>query len=449
MDGYIELRFNEERTQAFADIYPPKDGGNAVHCKDVLERLRQMGVMYGVREAEIMAALRFVDGSLQTQKNILVAQGVLPVDGQDAQILWKVEPELVQTPLPRRADGEIDYFALPDTRLVKAGQLLANIIPARPGTPGKTLTAPLQPVKQRPGSDTPLVVGSGVRLSEDRTQYIAEADGYFEVRRDRLTVYAMRKVEGSLPSGDHQFSGGIIITGDVRGGSIHAEGVVAIRGSVAGATIRTRGNIYVGRSARATLVTEGSIHARDTLTHCELVARRKIVTEPGAAFIGGSLTGGDGIVAATVGSDQFLETHLISGVDKWSPYRLDEVQQEIDTSEANMEKISQALRPLTSASSSDALSPQKKLMVQTLIDQKRGLETRIRELHGEKRTLMMNTKARLEGAICATGTIHPGVWITLQGIQMLVESPLTAVAFIVTDHGRSLQVKPLQSSQAA
>src|SRR5689334_10490489 len=123
-DGYVDLEFNADRTQVFATVYPPKGTGSSVTAKDILDRLRAMGVVYGVRESEVLKAARYADDSSTPATKVLVAQGVLPQDGSDAQILWKVDVAKLSRPLPKREDNLPDYFAYEPERLVTAGQPL-------------------------------------------------------------------------------------------------------------------------------------------------------------------------------------------------------------------------------------------------------------------------------------------------------------------------------------
>jgi len=447
-DGYFDLEFNADRTQVFATIYPPRPGGKPVTAQDILTRLRERGVMYGYRENDILRAIHQVDETQDRVVGVLVAQGLVPQNGEDGQIIWKVDQEVLSRSFVRRPDGLVDYFALDTVRMVRAGQHLASVIPPRPGTPGKTLTAPLRSVPQNVGKEADIQAGRGVRVSEDGLHFYAAFDGFAEFRRGRICVLPLQRIEDDLPPGEYRYSGGAVILGGVKGASVQAQDVVAVRGTTAGAIIRTHADVYITRAARSKILTEGNVYVLEKLLHCEVNTRRKIIALDGASLIGGHLTATEGVEAADLGSPDFTETRVTVGVDRLSAVRLQELEEEIAACELNVQKIGQALRPLTTVST-EALPEQKKQLVQTLLEQRRGLEAHIRELHSERRLRMMSAKARLTGTIAVSGTVYPGVWLTIHTAEMLVENPLERVVFAEAERGRRVGVTPLSEAQAA
>src|SRR5262249_46133737 len=146
--------------------------------------------------------------------------------------------------------------------------------------------------------------------SEDKQSLHATTDGFVELRADRITVHPIARIAGNLPTGDHTFTGGILILGDVKGGSITANEAVAIRGVVAGATIRTRGDVILTRAARTNVQSEGNVYVLGTLLHCEINTRKKLIALDGASMIGGTLIATEGVEAAELGNGDFTETHV-------------------------------------------------------------------------------------------------------------------------------------------
>lgn len=446
-NGFVEMNFNPDRTQVYATLTPPSGKGSPVTAQDILDRLRDMGVMYGYREEDILKAVRMSSDPGQTIFKILVAQGVLPENGTDAQILWKV-PESYVNALPRRDDGSLDYFAFPMDQKVKAGQVIASIIPARPGSPGKTLTAPLSSIPQQPGKEIKYIAGGGVGMSNDRLQFQAKCDGIFEVYNDKLIVHPMEIINGDLPPGDHHFPAGVIITGSVKGGAIQAEGLVAIKGIAAGVTIRAKGDIHFTRAARCWALGTGDIHVEETLMHSDIITPEKIIGSKGSKIFGGTLSAQKGVEAWDIGMEDFTSTKVVIGQDQFSSYRVAEVDEEIRLCEQNVHRISQTLRPL-GGQWNDKLKPDKKAMAQILIDQRTNLEQRIRELLSEKRTLMLGSKNFKDGQIFCGGTIHPGVWITILKATMLVEAPQSGIKFTLDGSGRSINMNRPSTTKRA
>src|ERR1051326_5845772 len=167
-NGSMELKFNEDRTQALLTVHPALGDGDAVTLEEVLTRLKKMGVSYGIREAAIVEALRFTQEKAIDCVDRVVAQGALPVDGKDAKVSFLMPMDTLSKPLPKRSDAShlIDWFSLDPEKMVKADQELAAIVPAQSGTPGKTLTWPVQSVACRPGKPAAVSIGQGVRAVE-------------------------------------------------------------------------------------------------------------------------------------------------------------------------------------------------------------------------------------------------------------------------------------------
>jgi uncharacterized protein (DUF342 family) len=392
---------------------------------------------------------RNVDGRMDglPARKVVAAQGILPEDGADARLIWKVDTGLITSPLPRRPDGLPDYFAYDPAQRVQAGQILASIIPPQSGTPGKTPAPPLREIPQGKGKDIALRNGPGVRLSDDSLHYLAACDGFVELRGNCLSVHALKRITEDIGSGTHEFGSGLIALGRVQSGTLRAQGLVAIRGAVAGATVRARGDVFLTRAARARIITEGNVYVFGTLLHCEVITPRRLIALDGATMSGGNLVATEGVEAVELGAPDFTETRVEAGVERFSQCRLGEVEKEIATGRLNVQKISQALRPL-SVLSSEPLPEQKKKLLQTLVEQRRMLEKYVSDLHNEQRALMMRSKSRFAGSVTVSGTVHPGVAIALRSAAMLVERPQQNVRFEEDASGRSVVVHSLSNLQA-
>jgi uncharacterized protein (DUF342 family) len=447
-DGYVELELNNDRTQAMATIHPPKGGGRAVTPQDVMECLRQRGVVYGYRDSDIQRACHFALQKGVKADRIIVAQGTLPQEGTNGQILWKVDYEKLARPLPKRPDGLLDYFALEEERLVVAGQPLATLTPARPGTPGRTLTAPIREVLPNPVQEAALIAETGVRVSEDRMNYFAAVDGFAEIHGCHLYVHAYKKIHDSLQPAEYRFSGGVILMGDLKAAHLRAEGTVAVQGAVAGGEIRARGDVFLTRAARARVIAEGNVYVQGLLLHCDIISRKKIIALEEAAIIGGQLYALEGLVAVTLGSPDQKPTLAQVGVDHLCQIRMKEVEEEIAGCEAKIWKIAQALRPLQTGGA-DPMPAAKRQMVQQLVQQRRALEAHVGELHSERRTLLLGAKSRVEAQITVTGTVYPGVSLAVQNAALTVRAPQTRVVFVPDKSGHDLIPHPLPESRAA
>src|SRR5438034_1300940 len=94
-EGQIQVYLNADRTQALADIHPPQPEDSSSAAADLVERLGRLGVAYGIRGKEIEAAIRAVAESPRTVTGVLVAEGSVPVPGDDARLAWLVPESMV------------------------------------------------------------------------------------------------------------------------------------------------------------------------------------------------------------------------------------------------------------------------------------------------------------------------------------------------------------------
>ncbi len=447
-DGRFQLVMNEDKTQVTLTVAPPKAAGRSVTVPEVVEELRRMGVMYGIRESEIGRAVKVAHETGLSSPAVVAAQGQLPEDGVDAQTTWRIDLHAIQHPMPQRIDGIPDYFAYDPERMVKAGQVLLNVTPARAGTPGKTLLAPFAAVPQAKGRDTGITAGSGVRMSEDRLQFTATADGCAELIRDRLVVHPIRWIDGDL-EGDTVASGGLVVMGNMRsGGSIKARGVVAVKGSLAGVKVRARGDVFVTRAARSTIVADGNVYVLEQLLNCEVNCHGKLIALDGASIAGGDLLATGGIDAMDLGADNGTYTTAAVAVDGLNGVRSTEIQEEIAACEATAQKIGATLRPLAALPTA-ALPPDKRELIQRLMDERRNLEDRVRELHGERRQLTVTSKEKIAANVVVRGTVYPGVEVKVGQASNRVDQALCCVFFTEGADPLHIAVRPWKETRVA
>ena len=317
----LEIKFNEDRTQALATLYPPREGGEPLHVCDVLERLKSMGVTYGLREQAILEATQEVKRSGTALRSVLVAQGTMPQDGVDARIRCALPLELLSLPLPKNAHGQPDWFALHPGKMVQADQELACIQPALAGIAGKTLTWPVQVVPARQGKPAAITAGSNVRVSSDGLRFTAAADGYACLHKDTLAVHALRRIAQPVQGGQHQFPTGAVFLEGARGAHIHAGSFIAIAGTAQDCSLRAQGDIIVRHAVNCALIATGSVYVLECLRDCEVNTPNKVIALPGSSLVGGSLCATGGIEAGSLGTADFTPMEVFAGVDKFSRIR--------------------------------------------------------------------------------------------------------------------------------
>lgn len=447
-DSSFDLELNGDQTQAFVTIHPPRGGGRMVSIEDIVVRLKNMGVMYGIREGDIARAIAQVHSTKGPIARALVAQGVLPVEGMDAVVHWLIDHDLAAHGLPRDPTGAPDYAAVPRERLVKAGQVLATVKAAVPGSAGKTLTAPFKPITVSTPRDVQYAAGAGVNFSGDKMQFTAEADGIVEVQSSCILIHAIEWLTGDLNNVTRDFTGGVVIEGDVTASTIKAGGAIAVKGTVAGCMLRAKGDVVLNRCARSKILADGDVYVLGKLLHSQVITPKRAIAADNSLVLGGTIIATMGIQAFEVGGADGSKTHLAVAADRFTFYRQQEVEAEIAMHEQNIQKIARALRPL-SATNQDSVPEQKRQLVQTLVAQRRHQEERVRELHHEKRSLILASKSRVDAEICITGTIYRGVTVQLDGASATLDQTKTVIRFGLDSFRDAVLIKPLEEALAA
>jgi uncharacterized protein (DUF342 family) len=443
INGTFELKFNDERTLALATIYPSRDGGEPVNVLEVRHRLRALGVSYGIRDLAIREAIHTAEDTHMAATNVVVAQGTVPVDGADASVHYHLPVLPLGIPPPAVIEGTCipDWLSVRSDKIVRAGQEIAYIVPATPGTPGRTLTWPVHTIPPKPGMPASACAGKNVALVES-TRLMAETDGYACLHEDTLTVIPMTIQEGDAGN-DITSSGGIVVRANAVLARLRSGGFIAVGGAAVACRLRADDDVIITYAENCEIVTAGSLYVHKGLKNCRVVARKKLIMAPGASLVGGSSEAGEGIETRSIGSEQAAETEVRCGRDFFSDLRILEIQEELTACEANIKRISQTLRRFSGHTSMAVLSDDRRALLHKLQVQNRNLDLRMSELHTERRAISFIRNEKCTGVVEAAGTVWPGVLIEIGGVTTRIEEPVSSVRFQQSASGKSLDAVPI------
>lgn len=443
VDGSFWVFFNEDKTQAMLLVAPPQGDGNPVRVADVVRALEEMGVAYGIDQQAIRETIERAT-NIANKAQAVVAQGVLPVHGIDAKVNYRLPEEAVLRPLPYLPDGSIDYLQLDPARYIQAGQLIATVVPAQHGRPGRTLTFPPQNVPQRPGKEANLRAGDNVLASEDNLQFTAETAGYVYLSGEKLCVLPALPVAEDIRT-PQQFPVSLVLKGNLLAGAqVRVQGDVAIGGRCEEAVLNARGSCYLhGGAQRSDIAADGNVLLASGVVDCNISTRRRVIAlNENAPIAGGRIVAFEGIEAYTIGTPAWTPTEVVAGVDTLGDERLFEIAEEMHQCEDNIQKINVALRPFVSVTA-DVTSPEKKEAIQRLMAHRRRLEARLKELQHEKRSITIAVNAPTRAEVIVRGVVYPGVKVTIGKYSYLVETEMHAVRFTVVRGEARVQVKSL------
>ncbi len=243
-DSHIQLEVEERK-----EPYPIETGV-------ILDRLKEMGVVYGIDFTEIARAC--AGGEAGTY---VIAKGIEPVPGKHGRFVPMKELD-IKVGLKERSDGTIDYREFKEFPSVERGQIIGVIQPPVPGKPGTTVTG--EPAM--PPDVLPLAVyeGKGVALVDDGVKVIATEAGIpdIKIKGQSVRISVKPKLligkDVDLETGNVHFTGDVQIAGSVQDGMlVEADGNVSVFENVNRAKIIAGNSVIVQNNVITSDVTAG------------------------------------------------------------------------------------------------------------------------------------------------------------------------------------------------
>jgi len=458
-DAELEVRVSSDGLVAELWIEPPFADKPWPTLDQALSFLQEKGVVEGID--------RDVVSSMLSEKNartwVPVANGVSPVDGEDAEVEYAVE---FGSAKPKEVDeqGRVDLKNLSSVTVILKDQLLAAKKPPTEGVPGVTVKG--APLKAKNGKDRPLPAGAGTYVSEDGLSLHSMIDGNLVLKGNKLNVVPVFQVDGDVDYsvGNIDFIGAVLVNGAVREGfEIKTSGNIEIRGVVEGARLQSKGNILISGGVRgmnkafleaAGDVTAGfidqakvrsgkDISVTNAVLHSDLAAHGKISVLGGnkAQVAGGKIQAGLEVVCLTLGSEMGTKTEVIVGVLPEITERKKEILALLAETEEKAAKVEANLGFLKKAEAIEQLDENKRALMISLTKAKFQMQNQINTSRDELKTIeeqMESSKTR--GSVRVKGHCYPGVTISIRGMTYIVREKQQFCAFVYDDG--EIRVKP-------
>lgn len=438
-DGTFIIRNTPDNIEAYLTLTRPY-GGKPVRLDQVLQTLRERGVVYGVLTDEIEAAV--ATGEVSDR---LIARGIPHEPGTDAELVSFI-PQMHDRQ-PHLLDNDIvDYRNTGEIVSVRAGDPLMRRIPPVPGKPGVNLMG--REVPPPPAKDLQFAQNlEGTAFApDDPDLLIAAIDGQPVLVANGALVEPVIKVKTvDLSTGNISFKGSIDISGDVTlGMSVRATGDIFIGGVVEGAKVEAEGNIIVGggiigqgevRDDKGNLGHEialirakgsiealfvenalvdagGMIQIHGFAMQSELVAGSQVVVgQEGSTkghIIGGSCQAVSRVQAVTLGSHAGVHTTVSVGVHPHVKEKLTAVRQKIGEAEREFEELTKRLDYFASAPHRSTPG-----QINDTRQARDKLATALSELTGEKKRLQKRLEQTADAQIRVERAVLSGVVISI------------------------------------
>lgn len=445
-EPYVRLIVEIPRDKMKATIrYDTRSGARLPTFDMVIQALASSGVVYGIDSDAI-------EQGILGYNPFVAAVGTSPIAGENAYIDRKFDLGIQGKPVADEYD-KVDYKDLNLFVLAKENQTLAIRIPQTKGTPGKNIFGDVVPAQN--GRPIPLIEGKNTKVVGERL--IATCAGQIIVKGNRISVDPRLEIKGNVgvETGDIDFDGAVFISGSVEQGfKVSATGDIDIKGSVNGALVSGR-NVFISggitgadrakvfaeqdiRTAfaeNAELVAGADVFIADIALHSQIRAgKRLIMQDKHGQITGGQVVVGSEISVKILGNPSYVVTRVAVGVDPNLQKEYQDLKKTYKESKKRLTHITQTLNTLSKIDI-NKLPPARVESINALTRSQFPLAGQIKR--DERRLLEIEEQlANMKnGKIKVSDTIFPGVRLSVNGVQKLIQTDYKRCTISLNDAG--------------
>lgn len=427
-------------------LFPPFEGGAIMSKQEFMREYSSRGICFGFDEAAID---KFLSDRVYCTDFIGV-RGLAPVQGSDASIeyFFNTDPRVRPT---LNEDGTVDFFHLNTINHCKAGDMLARLIPAVQGQPGRNVKG--EYIRPREVKMAMLKHGNNITMSEDKTVLTSNVDGHVNLVEGKVfvsNIFQVENVDNSV--GDIDYDGNVNVNGNVRENfTIKAHGNIVVKGIVEGATLEADGDIIIARGMHgmhkgvlkaggniickflenATASAKGYVET-ELILHSEVVAGTDIkVTGSKGLIAGGRCCATTSIEVKNLGSEMGADTTVEVGMDSGVKMKISSLQKEIVEINKTLASVKPVLEGATAKLKSGIKLPMDQLLqIQKLAQLNKEKSERLQACMEELNQYQDMTESETKGQIIVTGNVFPGTKICISDASMLVKTAMKYCRFI-------------------
>lgn len=417
--------------------------------QEIEEAIKTAGITEGI-DREV---LKNIAHDKQAVNEKLIARGIPPKKGDDAQLVWYVK----QGPPPPSTDekGFANYKWSQSFEYVEKGTELVSKLPPTEGSSGVNVFGQLVWEK---GHDIPLPKGENTAITPDGLSLYSLINGYALVQDGKVTVDNTCKITGDVDynTGNLKFDGNVHITGDVRSGfSVYATDTIIVEGSVEAANVYSQqGDIIVkcgiiGKH-KAKIIAGGSLYS-GFIQDANVSVKRRVIVDH---YIINSQIASGGVVnvknneglirGGKVISDRYIEAKEVGaprniateigineGSDQGATKHIFELQQELTTYQEKLAILEKHISFLLLLKERlGTLSEQKQLSLDQYQAEKLVIEKQIKKLLKLKEKAGNAPSQDTENVIRVYNVLHKGVTINFGFLQCNAEKRYSKVEVI-------------------
>lgn len=443
--NFIEFRISDDDMNAYLTLVSPSkvpEEEVIFNPDDICEYIEMMGVTKGFKKYVVEEMIN----KKVYNREVCVAKGLEPIDGQDGRFEYKIELNPSNKPKVRE-DGTVDYLNLDLIPSVGKGEIIAEYIPKIDGSPGYDVKG--NKLNAKNGKELPPLIGTGFEVSEGGLLYTAAKEGKVEVNGNRLTVSDLYTIKGDvdLSTGNINYHGDLEIFGSIMAGmTVKVTGNVTVNGTVEAATVEAtkdvliRGGVLGGDRAyinaggnlvakfieRAHVISEDTVQA-GTIHSSYVIANKQIIVDgPQGHIVGGRLKATNLILANNVGSLAEVRTEIEVGIDKNVYERQVYLVNESNRIKNDIDKIEKVIQLLDQKNDGEHTDGIKRKLIRSKIEKLSMFNRNKEEIDEIVEKIGMSHDARIE----VKNFVYPGVEVRIDSYRLSILEENRNVVFL-------------------
>lgn len=427
-----------------------EDDKKSALIKEVIRKLNEKGVIYGIKHDVLL-------NNLCNNKQILIAEGDAPVNGEDSRIRMY---ELKEAKPETKEDGNVDHYELDLIDKVGPGDWLGERVEPTQGIPGKSVKGnTIEPV---PGRVFPLLYDKKTvrEIYENGvTTLYATCNGAVNYNGDRISVSNLLEIGENVDfkTGNIDFEGFLTVKGtiddnfsvaadkdiEVLGaygvGSVKEivsrEGSIYIKGGIAGknrAIVKSNRDIYTKFVSDATIICEGSVHIGFYCLNSNITAKEVILDSPKGKIIGGQIDAEIKVVSSIIGTPSEKRTVIsVKGFDRKAlKEKIEMLTQKTEILRNEMTKAKQQMSTYTNTSN---LTRERADEYERIKEIYFKLKDALKILDDERKALTNYKRTKGEGEISILKRAYPNTLIEIKGISKELNTEVLTTSYYIQD----------------
>lgn len=427
VDCKYDVSVSAGNKEAFIFITPPSGTGKGVTVDGIEAALKANNVVFGLREDVI----KMIADDRKYSQKLCVAVAQLPIDGVSGSITYKYDKKVEAAPTENER-GFVDYKDLGFIRVVRTGDVIADITLPTEGEPGIDVRG--GKIAQYPGKKAQFTLGPNTKITEDEQHVVAAADGRLIFKNNAFTVETTVIINGDVDAsvGNISFIGDVIIKGNVcEGFKVSSNTNITVSGEVNGATLEAGGNITIKQGCvfakitchgnvsalfceRSSINCDGNISAQNYVICNIYCAGELTIKASNGSLIGGKYTILNSLEASNIGSKTYTPTDITLGDNAILADEKTQLEMKIAAAQKKIEDLTMIVNFLNEKKKElRKLPDDKEEMLATAVRQRvlLNVEIKTNQKRIDEINVYLSTKQQLW--VRCKGYIYPGTRITI------------------------------------